>query len=199
MTTSYAAIPQVVLTKPIAIKQPYNNYEDELDEQSPALKVMTDLGHVRPATTHASASLKKANRQMIERAVRMLFVVDEDEQEQLQGIITSYDVLGEKPVKHMQRVGCSSDEICVKDLMTPVDMIQVLDHSEVEFSQVGNLIATLKRSGRRHALVAQRQEDGSRIISGIFSLSHINKLMNTQVEVVEIANTFAEVEYALHH
>jgi len=197
MSTNYTAIPQVALTKPTPIKQPYNSYETEINEQSPALKVITDLNQVSPAMTRPNVPLKKANRQMIERAIRMLFVVDEDEQ--LQGIITSYDILGEKPIKYMQRVGCSSDEICVKDLMTPIGVIQVLDHSEVEFAQVGNLITTLKRSGRHHALVAERQADGKQIISGIFSLSHINRLMNTHVEVVEVASTFAEVEYALHH
>ena len=134
---------------------------------------------------------------MIERAVRMLFVVNQDQR--LQGIITSNDILGEKPIQFAQRVSCNTTDIQVEDLMTPLGKIQILDQSDIEQASVGDVVETLKRSGRHHALVAERQTDGQLLISGIFSLSHISRLMNTQVDVVEVANTFAELEQALHH
>ena len=197
MHSEYAAIQQTTLKKPTPIVQPRPDYMTEITEESPAAKVMTNLNHVTPATTRANTPLKTANRQMIERAVRMLFVVDEEQH--LKGIITSIDILGEKPIKHMQRVNCKRDDIDVKDVMTPIEQIQVLDLSDVEYAKTGNILTTLKRSGRHHILVAERQADGTQSICGIFSLSHISRLMNKQVEVIEIANTFAEVESALHH
>ncbi len=197
MHSKYAAIQQTTLNKPTPVIRPSADYMTEITEDSPAAKVMTNLNQVVPATTRANTPLKKANHQMIERAVRMLFVVDEDQQ--LKGIITSIDILGEKPIKHMQRVGCKRDDINVEDVMTPIEKIQVLDLSDIEYAKTGNILTTLKRSGRHHILVADRQADGQQAICGIFSLSHISRLMNKQVEVVEIASTFAEVESVLRH
>ncbi len=197
MHSKYAAIQQTTLNKPTPIIRPSADYITEITEDSPAAKVMTNLKQVIPATTRATTPLKKANQQMIERAVRMLFVIDNNQQ--LKGIITSIDILGEKPIKHMQRVGCQRDDINVEDVMTPIDKIQVLDLSDVEYAKTGNILETLKRSGRHHILIAEHQPNGQQAICGIFSLSHISRLMNKQVDVVEIASTFAEVESALHH
>ena len=142
MYSEYAAIQQTTLKKPTPIVQPRPDYMTEITEESSAAKVMTNLNHVIPATTRANTPLKTANRQMIERAVRMLFVVDEEQH--LKGIITSIDILGEKPIKHMQRVNCKRDDIDVKDVMTPIEQIQVLDLSDVEYAKTGNKI------GRAH-------------------------------------------------
>ncbi len=197
MHSKYTAIQQTTLNKPTPIIRPSADYITEITEDSPAAKVMTNLKQVIPATTRATTPLKKANQQMIERGVRMLFVIDGEQQ--LKGIITSIDILGEKPIKHMQRVGCKRDDINVEDVMTPINKIQVLDLSDVAYAKTGNILETLKRSGRHHILIAEHQPDGQQAICGIFSLSHISRLMNKQMDVVEIASTFAEVESALHH
>ncbi len=197
MSQNFKAIPQLTLNKIIDIKQPAYDTHAQVDLDSPAIEVMTDLSIVTPATTHSHTLLKQANQQMITRAVRMLFVVDQNQQ--LEGIITSNDILGEKPLQFAQRVGCSTSEILVADIMTPLGQIQILDFDDIERARVGNIIETLKRSGRHHALAAEKLENGQQQVCGIFSLSHISRLMNSQVEVVEIASTFAEVELALHH
>ena len=197
MNSSYNAIPQLTLKEAVAIKQPNSSSGNQIDYDSSALEVLTQLSKVTPATTRSNTYIKQANQQMIERAVRMLFVVNQEQR--LQGIITSNDILGEKPIQFAQRVNCSTTDIQVEDLMTPLGKIQILDHSDVEQASVGDVVETLKRSGRHHALVAEQQPDGQLLISGIFSLSHISRLMNTQVDVVEVANTFAELEQALHH
>ena len=197
MNRNYHAIPQITLKRAISIKQPNIHHDNALSNDSPAQEVVTQLSNVTPASTTPSTPIKLANQQMIERAIRMLFVVDQTGQ--LQGIITSKDILGEKPIQYAHRVGCSTAEVQVADIMTPLGKIQILDQNDIDHASIGDIIETLKRSGRHHALVAEQQTDGEPIISGIISLSHISRLMNTQVEVIEIASSFVDLKQALHH
>ncbi|MCF6218306.1 MAG: CBS domain-containing protein [Gammaproteobacteria bacterium] len=181
MAANYTPIPQSTLARPTSITPPSTLYTMAITEESPAFKVMSDLKLTTPATTHANSTLKNANQQMINRGVRMLFVVDEVRQ--LQGIITSNDLLGEKPVQYMRSFRCGAHEITVKQLMTPLSEIEVLDYSDIERAKVGDIISTLKESGRHHALIGSYQSDGSLTICGTFSLSHISQLMNTQTTI----------------
>lgn len=197
MNRHYNAIPQLTLKQAVSIKQPAVNHDSAIDNNSPAYEVITQLNKVTPATTSGSRLIKEANQKMIERAVRMLFVTDSEKQ--LQGIITSNDILGEKPIQFAQRVGCCTSEIQVSDIMTPINKVQILDQRDIEYACVGDVVETLKRSGRHHALVAEYPVDGQPVISGIISLSHISRLMNTQMEIIEIANTFVDIEKTLHH
>ena len=197
MNHDYHNIPQLTLNTPIEIKRPIGGEAAKIDSDSPASRAMTSLSQVTPAVTTLTCDLKTANQQMIERAVRMLFV--ESQGQQLQGIITSRDILGEKPLQYAQRVDCNPQDVQVQDIMTPLNRVQILSQEDIEHARVGDIIETLKRSGRHHALVAERQANGQLLISSIFSLSQISRLMNTQVDIIEIANSFAELEQTLHH
>ena len=179
MATNYTPIPQSVLNQPASITQPSPCYTSVINEESSAFLVMTDLRLIAPATTTEQATLTEANQQMIDRGVRMLLVLDQTKQ--LSGIITSNDLLGEKPLKHTQRHRCTTCDIKVKDLMIPLGAIEILDYSDIQSAKVGDIIATLKQSGRHHALIADFQDNGTCSICGTFSLSHISQMLNTQV------------------
>ncbi len=182
MAANYTPIPQSILARPTSITPPSTHYTMAITEESPAFKVMSDLKLTTPATTRENSTLKNANQQMINRGVRMLFVVNEAQQ--LQGIITSNDLLGEKPIQYMRSFRCGAHEITVKALMTPLGEIEVLDYSDIAQAKVGDIISTLKESGRHHALIGSYQNDGSLVICGTFSLSHISQLINTQTAIV---------------
>ena len=63
-----------------------------------------------------------------------------------------------------------------------------MDYSDIQRAKVGDIIATLKQSNRHHSLIADYQDDGSCIICGTFSLSHITQMLNTQVAFAEADN-----------
>ena len=65
--------------------------------ESPALEVMTDLLRTSPATIRPQAPVEGANQFMISRGVRLLLVVDE--RDNVLGVVTATDVLGEKAVR----------------------------------------------------------------------------------------------------
>ena len=167
---------------------------------SRATDVMTDLRNVAAVVTHSVAGVNEAHQAMIAHGVRALFVVDE--QGTVLGIITSTDILGEKPVQLAQQRGARHDEVLVRDLMTPADLLEAISLEEVMQARVGDIVATLRRSGRQHALVIESAPAGAAsptlFVRGIFSLTQIARQLGLPPQPGhEVARTFAEIEAAI--
>ena len=163
---------------------------------SPAMDAMTDLTHVTPAVIDLDASLHKAEERMKHAGVRLLFVLDT--QHELLGLITLNDIHGERPLRVQRELGITHAEIRVRDIMTPNSRLETLSLRDVEDARIGDVILTLKRSGRQHALVVERTRDGM-VIRGIFSATRISRQLGIPVDTSGIASTFAELEAALIH
>ena len=171
-----------------------------LQPDSPATGVMTDLTRVTAITIREHATLAEANEVMIERAVRSLFVVGD--QSAMVGMVTSTDLLGERPIQLSQQLGIRRDEITVRDVMTPADRLEAIDLEDVLQARVGDVVATLKQSGRQHALVIERVSSGTagavQMVRGIFSLTEIARRLGVPIQAThDIPRTFAEIEAAI--
>lgn len=164
---------------------------------SPAIDVMTDLRLVAAATIDAEVSIDAANQAMIARGVRSLLVVDGEGN--VAGIVTARDIHGERPMQVVNRRGLRHGEVKVGDVMTRREDVEVLELSDVLRAPVGSVIEALKRSGRQHALVVDRDKAGGRqMVRGIFSLSQIARQLGMPpMHTTEIARTFAEIEAAI--
>lgn len=162
---------------------------------SPALEVMTDLTHVPAATVDSGATLDAANRYMMSRGVRSLFV--NAPEGRLQGLVTAVDILGERPLRVAQARGVTWGELRVVDVMAPVEAIAAFTLRDVLAAKVGHVVSSLKGSGRHHALVAEPLPEGGERIRGIFSVTQIARQLGEALEIPELATTFAEVEQAL--
>jgi CBS-domain-containing membrane protein len=158
----------------------------------PAFSVMTDLREVAAATATPEEFIGQAHAQMIRRGVRLLFVLDASRS--VAGVITTTDLLGEKPMRFIQARGVSHAEIQVADLMTPASMLQALPLLEVAQMRVGHIVATLRAVGRQHIMVA---EDGGQRIRGLFSASQVARQLGIEMQTTEVAKTFADIEAAL--
>ena len=167
---------------------------------SRATDVMTDLHNVAAVVTRSVATVNDAQQAMIAHGVRALFVVDE--QSMVLGVITATDILGEKPVQLAQQRGARHDEILVRDLMTPADLLEAMNFEEVEQACVGDIVATLRRAGRQHALVVESAPTGVTspilFVRGMFSLTQIARQLGLPPQTgYEVARTFAEIEAAI--
>ena len=163
-----------------------------LTPESPALEAMTDLRKTAAATIAPDRSIVECNTAMIVRAVRLLFVADAHQN--VVGVITATDLLGEKPVRFMQERGVRHHEILVSDLMTPASGLEALNLQDVSHAQVGHVVATLKAAGRQHTFVT---DEGGKRICGIFSATNIARRLGTEVPTHEVASSFAQIEAAL--
>ena len=163
---------------------------------SPALAVMTDLTRIPAATIDLDAPVDAANRFMIRRGVRLLLVSDDERQ--VLGLITSNDILGEKPVQFALERAIKRQEIRVRDIMTPREQLEVLDYADLIHAEVGHIVATLQRAGRQHALVIDMGGDGkTQTVRGIYSASQIARQLGVAIHTTEVAQTFAEIGAAL--
>jgi len=161
---------------------------------SSALLVMTDFTQTAAATIEPEASIAFAQDYMRRRGVRALLVTDSGGG--VVGILTSTDLLGEKPIKYMLDYAVKRDEIRVSDLMTPRSLLELLVFEEVRQARVGHIVATLDKAGRQHFLVGEQGPDGERV-RGIFSLSQIARQLGVELQPNNFAHTFAEIEAAL--
>ena len=175
-------------------------FELRVQASSPATDVMTDLSRVAAVTTAASASIDEAHQAMITRGVRALFVVDEARV--VLGIITANDIQGERPIQIAQDRGVRHVEVFVSEVMTPADLLEAMELQDVLQVRVGDIVETLKRSGRQHALVIESgpadATSATRTVRGIFSLTQIARQLGLPPQIGrDVASTFAEIEAAI--
>jgi hypothetical protein len=176
------------------------NPAQRVQANSPATDVMTDLSHVAAVTIDAGARVDEAHDAMVKDGVRSLFVIDEARI--ILGIITSNDISGEKPIQFAQDRGVRHADILVSDVMTPAGLLEAMELQDVLQVRVGDIVETLKRSGRQHALVIESGPAGgpsaTRTVRGIFSLTQIARQLGLPPQVGHnVARTFAEIEAAI--
>jgi predicted transcriptional regulator len=187
---SYGSLPSGTL---ISNGRPAGSVDVSLDDA--AISMMTDFSHTRPFATTANTSIEDIDAKMIACGVRLLFVAERDEV--LLGLVTYNDIYGEKPLQYIREHGGKREEITALDIMTPMSRLESLQLSDISRARVGDIVETMKTSGRQHVLVSEEQTDGSQTISGMFSSTQIEKQLKIKIELSPRANTFADLERAL--
>lgn len=165
---------------------------------SPALDVMTDLRRVNAVTIAPDLDIVLVNHRMIAAAVRMLLVVND--QQHILGLVTASDILSEKPMRYAQRHNITVGDVTVSDIMTPRDELDILRLDDVATAKVGDIVETLIRHGRQHALVAEYGSSNQRqqVVRGIFSTTQISRQLGEPIAPPVLATTFAELGAALN-
>ncbi|MBI3221626.1 MAG: CBS domain-containing protein [Nitrosomonadales bacterium] len=172
--------------------RPVQNLPERVKLSDPATNVMTDLHKVAVVSVRAKTSMDKANAKMIRYGVRMLLVLDDSDQ--VAGLLTATDILGEKPMRFLQNMGGTHADILVRDIMTTQRELEVLKIADVQSAQVGQIVASLKKSHRQHALVVAEGADGKQAVCGLFSITQIARQLGAQAQSFELATTVAEIE-----
>ncbi len=161
--------------------------------ESPAMCVMTDLRQITAATISPDLTLAQATQTMISRGVRLLLVVNRDDD--VLGVITARDTQGERPIQMIQKQGGKFGDLLVKDLMCPRDDIDLIDIDDVLRAKVGDIVATLMTLKRQHAMVGERDPyTGLTRIRGIFSATQIGRQLGAPIQTFDVASTFSEIE-----
>lgn len=196
MSSEFKVLGSAKLEAGAGYHQPASFSPQPVNIHSPALEVMTDLRLVTAATIDADTPIDAADQAMIARGVRSLLVVDE--RSNVVGVVTARDIHGERPMQVVHKRGLRHGDIKVSDVMTRREDVEVLDLSDVLRAKVGTVVETLKRSGRQHALVVDRDVVAHRqMVRGIFSASQIARQLGIPMHTTEVARTFAEIEAAI--
>lgn len=176
----------------LAQSEPWQTTPVTMD--SPALSVVTDLTRVKAATIAPGASLAQAEQTMIYQGVRMLFVVTD--MPSVEGLITTTDLHGDRQMCLSTERGLRYDELTVADVMTPIGMLDAVEHPLLEHATVAQLVATLQRFGRNHLLVADSVA-GERRVRGVVSRAQIERQLGQPIVLAPVASSFAELRQML--
>ena len=195
MNTPFQILPHHLLAPGTTIHDLDAPESTPVVSQDPATAVYTDFQRTRPFSIGSAATIETVNARMIACGVRLLFVADAGGT--LQGLVTYTDLFGEKPVRYIQEHGGNREQILVLDIMTPLDRLDALRHGDVLKASVGDIVETIRSSGRQHLLVSDPPDDGRQVIVGMFSSTHIEKRAGIRIELSARANSFADLERAL--
>ena len=194
-TDNYEPLNYSTLNAETTYHRPAQNLPERVTASSPATDVMTDFTKVAAITMGPCATLNAAEQRMIASNVRLLLVTEQSNK--ILGIITATDIQGDRPMKYIQKVGGKREDIFLQDIMTAAASLDVLQMRDVEKVQVGDIVETMKKVGRQHALVVDTDSDGGQTLRGIFSTKQISIQLGIEINTAEIARTFAELEEAL--
>ncbi len=195
METTYPAIASQAIRAGTLLRQPSREALRAVTLDDPAICVMTDLAKVPGIPVDPDVGIEAAMRIMVRRGVRSLFVLNVDDE--VIGLITSTDLLGEKPLKHIHANGGRRRDILVRDLMTPHAQLEVMSMPDVMRSKVGNVLATLRSKRRQHAMAVEDDASGRQVVRGVFSASQLEGQLGTPVTPSVGVPTFAEIKAAL--
>ena len=196
MKDDYAVLSRVIPRTGIPCHTP-DGLTPLVHADDPALSVMTDFTEVTPVTIEHGLSIDLALRKMKAAGVRLLLVTDREDN--IAGIITAYDIQGERPLRLAQEQGVERAAIRVQLLMTPLDRVMAMDMRTVRGARVGHIINTLRDNESRYTLAVETDSlTDSQVIRGLFSIAYISKLMGHDVMEAEFpAHSLAEVQHTL--
>lgn len=178
------------------IVAPTQSLPENVTLRSPAIDVMTDLARVAAVTIGPNNTIDEALTRMKHSGVRLLLVLNSEGA--TLGLITARDIQGERPVRFMRELGVAHADVLVHDIMTPREKMEAMWMRDVQVASVGDIIETLKATGRQHAMVVERTVEGARI-RGLFSSVQIGRQLGVQLPQSGVAGTFSELEAALAH
>ena len=190
MNGNYRILETVTLAEETALDRPRQEMVEAVTLGEPAMTVVTDLSKVAAMTINPCASIDNASERMIAGNVRLLFVTDQ--YYNVMGLVTSRDLLGDRAIQYMQEHGGKREDIMVRDIMTPRHKIEALQLADVKNARVGDIVETLRRMGRQHALVLAKDENDSRI-AGVISTTQVTKQTGEEISVAGVASTIADL------
>jgi CBS domain-containing protein len=124
-----------------------------LEPGDPAIYAITDFKRDYPMTVEPERQIDEALTDMIRLGIRALVVAKE---QRLVGLVTSYDIQGERPMQFLQSSNYSRHEdIRVMHIMTPWDELLALDWESVESARAGELSALFQRTNLTHMLIVE--------------------------------------------
>ena len=142
----------------------------------PALSVMTDFRLTASITVPEMTPIDDALVHMRHTGVRCALAIDE-RRRVVVGLITAYDIMGEKPMRHMQAAAMHRHDVLVRHLMQHIPDWQVLCFTDIEHATVADIARLFADSALTHLPVMVADATGMRRIRGLFSASKVRRLL----------------------
>lgn len=149
------------------------------DAQDPALSVMTDFRERASVTVLDTATIDEALEHMRHAGVRCAFAVDAQTRIVL-GLVTAYDIMGEKPMQYLASRAIPRREVMVRDIMQDMLTCRVADIRQIERATVGAVANMFAGNRLSHVPVMERDESGEQRLRGLLSAAKVRRLLKRQ-------------------
>lgn len=197
MTKHYHAIPTIHLHAGAGYLQAH-----ELPElvhwEDAALHAMVDFKYIKAEAINPDEAIDTALHEVKKCSFHVLLVVNAEQE--ILGLVSTEDLLGEKPLKAIQERRLPRAEISVQMVMIPREEIVTLDLESLRHAKVGHIIETLHAHKQHYALVVKTDEiTDAQTVRGLFSASLISKQLGRDItSAVSEAQSIAELQHNLH-
>lgn len=169
----YASITLSKLPEPPQLPQASRIFVPEIKIDDPAIAAMTDFSKDCPITALEQHTIDEALQTMKHSGVHSLLVVSK---ERVTGLITSFDIQGERPIQFLQSEHCPPDRrvhsaILVGDIMTAWNALPILSLKNLVKARAGDLMVTFAEVKQSHLLVTDTsdKEDSACVVRGLIS------------------------------
>ena len=158
--------PRPKLMRPVAQRQSLT-----LDDQ--AVDALTDFTREHPLTIDEHRPIDVALEDMIRFGVRALMVMQEH---RVVGLITSYDIQGERPMQLLQRsIYSKHDEIRVRDIMTVWEDLPILERRSVLHANIAELLDMFHGTRLMYLVVIEQDASGTLCVCGLISRTQLER------------------------
>jgi len=147
------------------------------DPQDSALTVMTDFRERTSVTIPDTAMIDEALDHMRHNGVRCAFAID-DRSRFVVGMITAYDIIGEKPMQYMQSGSIFRREVLVRDIMQKISAWRVVDIKQIERATVAAVSDMFAQKRMTHVPVMETSETGEQRLRGLLSAAKVKRLLS---------------------
>lgn len=160
-----------------APRRPAPPHAHRVAPEDPAALVMTDFATQTPMLVSAERLIDDALRDMMVAGVRALLVA---RGEKVIGLITSYDIQGERPLQFLNSSSFTRhDEIQVGHIMTPWEQVPMLGWDTVRTASVADIAARFKtHRSITHIIVLERAAQGGTVVRGLFSRTRLERQLS---------------------
>ena len=157
-----------------------------------AVLVANSLLEHAPIHVHTSTKLKHVDAILDGAGQRFALVLDASDR--FVGIVAARDLFGRKSIKAAHDLGVAHGELNVEHLMQPLQQLPIITMGQLQRSRIGDVVATLQKSGRDFLLV---QQEGQ-WVALVASLTIVERT-GESVQIHHHASSFAEIMYAVQH
>lgn len=152
--------------------------ENPISKSSSAMVVFTDFKQYTPHVINASEPAIKVENIMRQSHVRMMLVVNADNE--FIGVVTADDVDEQHIMQRTVELNVTREELQVRDFTQLKTSLMSFDFNELVRSSVGDVIETLKDYGQHHCLVLDRNNHEVR---GVISVSDIARGLKAPLNI----------------
>ena len=149
------------------------------DAEDPALSVMTDFRERASVTVLDTATIDDALEHMRHTGVRCAFAIDAQTHVVL-GLVTAYDITGEKPIQYMASRAIARRDVLVRDIMQDILNCRVADIRQIERATVGAVSNMFAGNRLTHVPVMERDDSGEQRLRGLLSAAKVKRLLSVK-------------------